>query len=116
MAKKGPKRQSFSNEFKLNAVKMYESGMSMREVAKQLGLYDHAYIRRWVRNFRENGQVARQARLNGERGRINLGKASAKKPELRIKWLEAEVAYLKKAIAWERGRAQRKSDGPLSKN
>ena len=38
---------------------MYESGMSMREVAKQLGLSDHSYVRRCVRNFRENRQVVR---------------------------------------------------------
>ena len=88
----------------------------MREVAKQLGLPDHSYVRRWVRGSREKGQAGRKTGVLGERGRINLGRASSKKPELKIKWLEAEVAYLKKLVVWERGHAPRKSVGPLSEN
>jgi transposase len=116
LAKKGQKFQLFSLEFKTKAVKMYQSGMSMREVAKRLDLPDHSYIRRWVHDYRSDGAAGLGNRRSGERGRINLGKTNSKNPELKIKWLEAEVALLKKIVAWERGCARRRSYSPLSGN
>jgi transposase len=116
LAKKGQKFQTFNQAFKLQAVKMYQSGMSMREVAAKLELPDHSYVRRWVHAYRRDGSAGLGNRRSGERGRINLGKTSSKKPELKIKWLEAEVALLKKITAWERGYARRRSYSPLSEN
>ena len=95
---------------------MYQSGMSMREVAETLGLLDHSYVRRWVHAYRREGSAGLGKRRSGERGRINLGKTSSKNPELKIKWLEAEVSLLKKVSVWERGCARRKSCFPLSEN
>jgi transposase-like protein len=116
LAKKGQKIQSFSLEFKLKAVKMYQSGMSMRETAQKLGLSDHSYVRRWVKAYKNNGQTGLENHRTGQIGRINLGIANSKNPELKIKWLEAEVALLKKIAAWERGCARRSSCFPLSEN
>jgi hypothetical protein len=72
-------------------VQVHLSGKEMREIAKELGLPNHWYVSRWVRAFEEKGPKG----LEDHRGKhmgIAIGKFSSKKPELRIKWLEAEVA------------------------
>lgn len=94
---------------------MYQSGMSMKAVARKLKLPDHTYVSRWVRAYQKNGAVGLESR-RGQIGSIYLGKASSRSPELKIKWLEAEVALLKKKAAWERGCARRNACFPLSEN
>lgn len=94
---------------------MYQSGMSMKAIARDLKLIDHTYVRRWIRAYQKSGKAGLENR-RGQMGRLNLGKASSRNPELKIKWLEAEVALLKKIAAWERGCARRGSCSPLSKN
>lgn len=87
----------------------------MKAVARDLQLIDHTYVRRWVRAYQKSGKAGLDGR-RGQRGGINLGKARSQSPELKIKWLEAEVALLKKIMAWERGCARRSSYSPLSKS
>ncbi|MEJ9149937.1 transposase [Bacillus smithii] len=56
MAKKGQTFINYSVEFKLFAVNKYLEGeMAYTAIAKELGLFDHSYIRRWVKNYREFG-------------------------------------------------------------
>lgn len=115
MAKKGQRFRSFSPEYKAKAVLMHLSGKGIREVARELGLPSHDYLCRWVRAYEKKGQAG----LEDHRGRnsgIRLGVLSSQKPELRIKWLEAEVALLKKIAAWERGNARRRYGFHSSKN
>lgn len=94
---------------------MYQSGMGMNTVARELQLIDHTYVRRWIRAYQKSGTTGLESK-RGQRGSINLGKARSQSPELKIKWLEAEVALLKKIAAWERGCARRGSCSPLSEN
>jgi hypothetical protein len=94
---------------------MYESGMSMRDVARSLNLVNHSYVCRRVRSYQKSGTAGLE-RKHSPMGSINLGIASSRNPELKIKWLEAEVALLKKIVAWERGCARRGSCSPLSEN
>lgn len=89
--------------------------MGMNEVARELGLPNHWYVCRWVRAFQERGWAGLEDR-RGRNSGIHLGVARSQKPELRIKWLEAEVALLKKIAAWERGNARKRYDFPLSGN
>lgn len=93
---------------------MHLSGLGIREVARELGL-PAWYVCRWVRAYEAKGHAG----LTDQRGRnsgIHLGVASSRKPELRIKWLEAEVALLKKLALWERGNARKRYGFPLSEN
>ena len=87
----------------------------MRDVARNLKLPDHSYVRRWVKAFEESGAAGLERKRSPMSG-INLGIASSRNPELKIKWLEAEVALLKKTAAWERGCARRGSCSALSEN
>jgi transposase len=94
---------------------MYLAGQGMREIARELGLPDHKYICRWVKAYQEKGWPG----LETQRGRnagVHLGVIRSRKPELRIKWLEAEVALLKKIAAWERRNARKNYSFPLSEN
>lgn len=89
--------------------------MSMKAVARKLKLPDHTYVSRWVRTYQKSGKPGLDSK-RGQMGSINLAKASSRSPELKIKWLEAEVALLKKIAAWERGCARRSACSPLSEN
>jgi transposase len=56
MARKSQKFKSYSADFKLKAVKMYlNEHMSYSHIAKELGVYDHKYIIRWVKNYNKSG-------------------------------------------------------------
>ncbi|WP_435873857.1 IS3 family transposase, partial [Polycladomyces subterraneus] len=56
MAKKGQKFRSFSQEFKLKAVKMYhEEHKGVETIAKELGLPSHSYVRRWLKAYAAEG-------------------------------------------------------------
>jgi hypothetical protein len=94
---------------------MHLAGQGMREIARELGLPDHKYVCRWVKAYQDKGWDG----LKTQRGRnagIHLGVISSRKAELRIKWLEAEVALLKKITAWERRDVRKKYCSPLSEN
>ncbi|MDQ1005215.1 transposase-like protein [Neobacillus niacini] len=58
MAKKGQKFLNYSFEFKLSAVNEYlKDEMGYKAINKMLGLPDHTYIRRWVKNYSGNRGV-----------------------------------------------------------
>lgn len=109
MAKKGQRFRTFSPEYKEKAVRMHLAGKATREVARDLGLPGHDYVCRWVKLFKEKGRAGLEDQ-RGRRGGINLGAARSKRSDLRIKWLEAEVALLKKLVAWERRNARKRQD------
>lgn len=115
MAKRGQRFRSYSPEYKAKAVKMHLAGKAMREVARELGLPDHWIVCRWVKTFYKKGWAGLEDQ-RGRNGGIHLGVSSSRKPELRIKWLEAEVALLKKLAAWGRRNARKKYGFPLSEN
>lgn len=115
LARKGQKFRVFSLEYKQQAVKMYLSGMSKKAITRELGLCSNSYIRRWVKTYQESGWSGLESR-RGQGGAVTLGKMSSRNPELKIKWLEAEVSLLKKIAAWQRGSARRRYCFPSSEN
>jgi transposase len=88
----GEKRNTYSKEYKLNAVEMYLSGEhgGYDSITAKLGLPSKVMIRRWVKNYREFGEEG----LAERRGTTRLpgtGRPRTKKPLT----LEEEVAYLR---------------------
>ena len=92
---------TYTTAFKARAVKQYEKGLTSTEIFKQAG-FDLALIgrkqpkfciRRWRARFKEKGVQG----LTDTRGKNGAGrKKRVKNTETdRMKWLEAEVKYLK---------------------
>ncbi|MFB5197373.1 helix-turn-helix domain-containing protein [Neobacillus sp. KR4-4] len=104
MAKKGQKFINYSFEYKLAAVKEYFEGeMGYKALAKELGLPDHSYIRRWVNKYKELGEAG----LDDRRGKSNSpfkGRPRTRplslEEENRI--LKMENEFLKKLRAFQR--------------
>jgi transposase len=104
MAKKGQKFGSFSQEFKLKAVKMYhEEHKGVETIAKELGLPSHSYVRRWLKAYAEKGpeglkdQRSMPAKEGKKRGRPPKAN-SLEEENLRLR---AENEYLKKLLLQE---------------
>jgi transposase len=115
LARKGQRFQFFDPEFKRRAVEMYLSGMSKLGVTRELGLPNDSYVRRWIKAYEYRGwEGLSDHRGRGRQGAINLGKTRSQKPELKIKWIEAEIDMLKKIQAWERRYVRRRYCFPLS--
>ena len=54
----GKNRRLYSSEFKLEAVRLFESGgLPASQIARDLGI-DPGRLRVWIRDFRKNGQEA----------------------------------------------------------
>lgn len=104
MDKKGQKFKNYSVEFKLKAVKKYLKGESgYRPIAKELGLPDHTYIKRWVKNYMEFGEAGlhehRGKSLSPYRGRPRTNPMSLEEEN---KILKMENEFLKKLRAIQR--------------
>lgn len=102
MNKEIRKSITYSNDFKIRAVKLYEQGLTSTEIFRQEGFdlnligknKPRECLKRWNRIYRAKGDgglmVETRGRLGG-RPRKPRDKTEADK----IKRLEAEVAYLK---------------------
>jgi transposase len=104
LAKKGQKFINYSFEFKLSAVnKYFEGEMGYKALAKDLGLPDHTYIRRWVISFKklgEEGLIDRRGKSTSPyKGRSRTQSMSLEE-ENRI--LKMENEFLKKLRAFQR--------------
>lgn len=104
MAKKGQKFIHYSFDYKLAAVKKYFEGeMGYKALAKELGLPDHSYIRRWVINYKELGEAGlddhRGKSTSPFKGRPRFRPMSLEE-ENRI--LKMENEFLKKLRAFQR--------------
>lgn len=95
MAFKGQKFNSYSDEIKREAVRLFlEEGLSYREVAKQLGVKSKTQIIQWVKKSTEGKVFDGRGSFSGpRRGRP---KSKFKSIEEERDYLKAEVAYLKK--------------------
>lgn len=92
---------TFSTAFKIEAIRQYrEQGLTSREIFRQAGFDSHVIsndqaiecLRRWRRSYKEKGLEG----LKDTRGRLGGRPKKQKRTEAEtIKWLEAEVAYLK---------------------
>ena len=83
------KRTTYSNEFKLQMVELYNNGKPAKEITAEYDL-SSASIHNWVRAFRENGTTKSESKLTLEQ-RDSLEK------DKRIKQLEMENDILKQA-------------------
>ncbi|MDR7003113.1 transposase-like protein [Neobacillus niacini] len=104
MAKKGQKFINYSVEFKLMAVKKYiEEDMSYTAIAKELGVYDHKYISRWVKNYNELGLDGLKDRRGSSQSPFK-GRPSSKPLSLEEEngKLKMENEFLKKLHALQR--------------
>jgi transposase len=104
LAKKGQKFINYSVEFKLAAVKKYLKGETgYRPIAEELGLPDHSYIKRWVKNYMESGEAG----LENQRGKSQspfTGRPRTKPMSLEEenRVLKMENEFLKKLRAYQR--------------
>ena len=89
------KRRSYSREFKVQAVKMItEQGLSIREVARDLGVSD-TVIRNWKRKLAEEGDQA----FPGN-GRLTAEQEELRRLREENRQLRMERDILKKATAF----------------
>ena len=91
---------TYNKDFKLAAVKQYhEQGMTSREIFKQAGFnidtigrhQPKECLQRWKKSFQKKGLEG----LEDTRGRLGRPKKEERNEAETIKWLEADVAYLK---------------------
>ncbi len=91
---------TYSKDFKIKAVRLYNQGLTSSEIFKQAGFdlntigrdQPKECMKRWRRSWRTKGEGG-LAEIRGRTGR-------PKNPEFqsdadKIKWLEAKIAYLK---------------------
>ena len=95
MAKKGTKFSSYSDEFKAEAVRLYEEEhLTYRTIVEILGLKSHTQVAEWVRKSRANKTSTKQSRVSaaiGGRQKINFSST-----EEELAYVKAERDYLKK--------------------
>ncbi len=99
------KQVKYSKEFKIQAVKQYEEGLTPQEIFKQYKINvsttskknpGHC-LSRWNKIYRERGE---QGLMEENRGKHSKGGGRSKKitfkdEKEKIKYLELQVAYLK---------------------
>lgn len=93
---------SYHKDFKLFAVKQYESGLPAREIFKQAGFdismvgreTPRSCLKRWLKVFRTKGieELSVETRGRGGGGRPKTNWSNEKE---KLKYLEAQVVYLK---------------------
>ena len=95
MAKKGTKFSSYSDEFKAEAVRLYEEeNLSYRTVTQILGIKSLTQVANWVAKSRCNKDLADQSKPAVKRGgRRQIHFASI---EEELDYVKAERDYLKK--------------------
>jgi transposase len=89
------KRKQFSNQFKIDAVKLVtEQGYNVSEAARNLGIH-HSSLRRWIKQFETSGNQAFPGK-----GRISPEKEELDRLRKEVKKLRMEREILKKAAAF----------------
>lgn len=99
VAKVSTKSITYARKFKELALQQYEQGMSTSDIFKQAGFNFHVIgkkqpkscLVRWRRQFKENGLEG----LIDTRGKHETKRVPRNTETDRLKWLEAEVKYLK---------------------
>jgi len=99
VAKVSTKSITYAQKFKEQALQQYEQGMTGAEIFKQAGFNLQVIgqkqpkycLLRWRRQFKENGLGG----LTDTRGKIKKKRIPRNTETDRLKWLEAEVKYLK---------------------
>ncbi|WP_143089079.1 transposase, partial [Paenibacillus sp. UNC496MF] len=86
MAKKGQLFFQYTAQLKSEAIRLYESGVSSREVAKQLNIRSKAQVLDWVKKS-QNG-----VSLEDGRGQHSSLRG---RPKTKFASLEEELAYVK---------------------
>lgn len=101
MIKQNKHRKTYSKEIKLEAIKMrLDQGHSEKSVLKALNIPDRSMLRRWLKQFRSNGEAG----LEERRGKKSTGRprkhlsTDEQEPAKRIRRLEMENEVLKKLL------------------
>jgi transposase len=98
MARKGQTFQSYTEEFKLQAIHLYENGgMSYQAVAKQLGIPSSTQVKTWVRKYRNGESLSDQCgKHTQDNPLIGRPRTIFRSVEEERDYLKAQVEYLKK--------------------
>lgn len=94
MAKKGQTFRVYTEAEKMEAVRLYESGVSSREVARRLGILEKRQVLDWVHKVR-NGETLVASRSK-QAWRTGRPKAKFSSLEEELAYIKAENEYLKK--------------------
>jgi transposase-like protein len=86
MAKKGQVFVQYTAQLKSEAIRLYESGVSSREVAKQLNIRSKCQVLEWVKKSQKG------VSLEDGRGQNTFHKG---RPKTKFASLEEELAYVK---------------------
>jgi len=101
ISKCSDKAISYSKDFKIRAIKLYREGLTSKEIFKQAG-FDLNVIGKdkpkwlmhaWNKTYKSKGEEGLKTEARGRDGGRPRKKYSTDTE--RIKWLEAENAYLK---------------------
>jgi transposase-like protein len=92
---------TYSNEFKVRAIKQYKEGLSSRKIFEKAGFLkilgvDIAYdrIKQWNKTVREKGIEGLQSEMRGK-GSPGRPKLKGITDKEKMEYLEAKIAYLK---------------------
>lgn len=106
--------EEYTREIKLSAItQVLEVERSIRSVALEYGLIDPTILRDWIKIYKERGEEAIQTtrrRKSYELKEEKLDRVANKELKERLKYLEAENAYLKKlhSLVLQRSQQQKK--------
>ena len=120
IAKCSPKSISYSNKFKILAIRQYAKGMTVRQIFNKVGLVPELIgdyrakecLRRWRKKLKTKGETGLLIDERGSAKGYGMGRPKTKgvTDVDKIKRLKIEVAYLKaKNDFLVKLRAQRKS-------
>jgi transposase-like protein len=108
MAKKGQKFNTYSPDFKKEAVERYMSGElgGMTTAVRKLGMKSHKQLRNWIKLYRQDPELLKQDNRGKASRKDGVRKGRSKKVKLdelskdeQIEYLKMENAILKKAKA-----------------
>ena len=102
----GGKQRTYDYETKVAAARaVVDGGMSKPEAMVRFGIASATSLKKWCRLYREGGAQALKPKPKG-RPKGAVPPTREEELEVRVRKLEAQVAYLKKSIALK---AQRRS-------
>lgn len=109
MAKKGQTFLHYPIELKMQAIRLVvDENMSLREVAKELGIRNKTQVLNWVKNYKSGMDFESQGLRKGR------PKAKFASMEEEMAYLRAENEYLKKLYPNLHGEASAKQTGSKS--
>ena len=114
----GSSHRVYDYETKLAAARDHvDGGMTMAEVMERHGIASIGPLQKWFRAYREGGPDALRPKPKGRppgSGGKHAAKTREQELEERVRYLEAENAYLKKCRALMAGKASRGGRRPGS--